>query len=395
MADKNSIRFAVEVITPGDFSHPSLGQVFNIIASLRGMGSPVDVVTVGQEVNKRKIPGVTGNDIGLWLQSPENSGSVTHHANIVRDDSIRRQSVTVATRAVQRLTDPADEPSVAIADVVRELREISAAGAGSTLRAKVLNEVLEGSDDYDWVVPGLLERRDRVVVTAAEGAGKTTFIRQMAVCPASGIHPTEFFEMDPIRVLVVDAENTETQWRRQVRRLVVQGRNLGSADPGSNVWLACSPRMNVTKDSDLGAIHRLLDESQADMVCVGPLYKLSGGDVNTEEGIGPVLDALDTIRERGVALVVEAHAGHQKNAAGYRDLRPRGSSALMGWPEFGFGLARNSGDPERLVDLARWRGDRDERAWPEQFSRGGTWPWMNPLLLDRPVTTDFWAEVDR
>jgi hypothetical protein len=27
------------------------------------------------------------------------------------------------------------------------------------------------------------------------------------------------------------------------------------------------------------------------------------------------------------------------------------------------------------VDMVSWRGDRDERNWPELLTQGGTWPW--------------------
>jgi hypothetical protein len=56
---------------------------------------------------------------------------------------------------------------------------------------------------------------------------------------------------------------------------------------------------------------------------------------------------------------------------------PRGSAALLGWPEFGFGIARSGDDPEHLADVRRWRGDRDEREWPAQLIRGGPFPWSD------------------
>ena len=54
----------------------------------------------------------------------------------------------------------------------------------------------------------------------------------------------------------------------------------------------------------------------------------------------------------------------------------------MGWPEFGFGLkllppeTDNPHEPPQAA-LVRWRGDRDERAWPNTLTRGGEWPWTD------------------
>ena len=99
--------------------------------------------------------------------------------------------------------------------------------------------------------------------------------------------------------------------------------------------------------------------------------------------MGQVLAALDTLRDKGLAMIIEAHAGHSKDANQNRELRPRGSSALMGWPEFGFGLARDPNMEGRVV-LQRWRGDREERSWPDALDRGGAWPWVDAMAAGLP-----------
>jgi hypothetical protein len=42
---------------------------------------------------------------------------------------------------------------------------------------------------FDWIVPGLLAKGERMVLTAGEGLGKSTLLRQFAVCAAAGLHP--------------------------------------------------------------------------------------------------------------------------------------------------------------------------------------------------------------
>ena len=48
----------------------------------------------------------------------------------------------------------------------------------------------------DWVIPGLLERGDRLIWTGFEGLGKSVVVRQLAVCAAAGVHP---FTREPDR----------------------------------------------------------------------------------------------------------------------------------------------------------------------------------------------------
>jgi replicative DNA helicase len=112
---------------------------------------------------------------------------------------------------------------------------------------------------------------------------------------------------------------------------------------------------------------------------IGPLYRLIPRAINSDDDAAPLLAALDTIRDRGIAMLIEAHAGHAANPKGERDMRPRGSAALMGWPEFGYGLRLNRKNPLH-VDMVRWRGDRDARGWPAKLGRsnvegGQRWPW--------------------
>ena len=83
----------------------------------------------------------------------------------------------------------------------------------------------------------------------------------------------------------------------------------------------------------------------------------------TDDDAVPVLAALDTMRETGACLLMEAHAGHSVGEGG-RNFRPRGSAALMGWPEFGYGLKPIS---KGYADLIPWRGDRDNRNWPDRL----------------------------
>ncbi|MBK0297059.1 hypothetical protein IAE22_34985, partial [Bacillus sp. S34] len=78
-----------------------------------------------------------------------------------------------------------------------------------------------------------------------------------------------------------------------------------------------------------------------DVLFIGPLYRLIPRAINSDDDAAPLLAALDTLRDRGLAMVIEAHAGHAVGHGGERDLRPRGSAALLGWPEFGLGLRQD------------------------------------------------------
>ena len=361
------------LVSADDFEDGRLGTVFNGIGNMVALGQPVEHVTVEQ-----MFPtwGVRGLDAGItfeWGSSEVLTYAVAEYARAVREDAVRRSLRGMAQMVSEQVRDgvgPLDVASGALAG----LQSIVDGSSSGLLQTKTLEEILAGSDAYDWVIPDLLERRDRLVLTGAEGAGKTTFVRQLAVLAAAGIHPTTFRPIEPVKVLVVDAENTERQWRRAVRFTVNAATRTSKVNPAPLINIVAGNRIDITKGSHLSEIHRLVDRHKPDVLFIGPLYKLVSKAINNDDDAAPLIVGLDSLRERDLALVMEAHAGKGSGTDGERDLRPRGSAALLGWPEFGMGL-RHTDNP-KVVQMVRWRGDRDVReGWPRFMKRGLEWPW--------------------
>lgn len=374
LLDSRVAKMALDEVAPEDFSVGQLEQVWSGIGRMIAERDPVDVITVSGKLADWSVRGLNAADLHMMVTDTPVAASVLHYARQVRVDSIRRSLRTISSRMVQDTENVAIAPGETVANILNSLRDLQSAHSRSELDAKELDIVLQETDSYDWAIPNLIERRDRLVLTGAEGAGKSTFVRQLAITSASGLHPFTGMPIDPVKVLVVDAENSEQQWRRAARTMVHRGKQLGVGDPGMNVILACTSRLDLTRDSHLGQVHKLIDDHNPDIVVIGPLYRLTPKAINSDDDAAPLLTALDTIRDRNIALVMEAHAGHALGIGGERDLRPRGSAALMGWPEFGLGIRPVRDDPD-LYSLIRWRGDRDARDWPHFLRRGGTWPW--------------------
>lgn len=208
-------------------------------------------------------------------------------------------------------------------------------------------------------------------------------LRQVAVTIAAGVHPFKHTPITPKRVLLVDAENSDTQTRRKIRPIVTQARLQGHPVAEDKLWVEPGVgAMDLSKDRTMSWLLQRVALIRPDVLVIGPLYQLAPRALQTDDETAPILAALNLIRDRGVCLLMEAHAGHAHGVGGKRDLRPRGSASLMGWPEFGYGV-RHSEAPAvnggRRVELVSWRGDRDERDWPEELESGGAWPWSQAL----------------
>lgn len=244
------------------------------------------------------------------------------------------------------------------------------AGTGRDGALVDLHTFLASTDpEHDWLIPGLLEREERVIVTAPEGGGKSTFLRQFAVMAAAGLHPFGGPDHDPLVVAIVDLENSERHLRRKLRALTECAPN--SIGRGQ-LWIANVPEgidlmsrdHAVWLDAELGSI-------EPDLVVIGPIYKMSDGDPIEELPAKAVIKVLDIIRTRyRCAMLIEAHSPNEQGG-GKRTERPYGASAWRRWPEYGLHLAADGA-------LRHWRGARDEREWPTRLRRGESieWPFM-------------------
>jgi len=371
LLDSNVLSLLDGVLSGNDFTDGQLSLVWEGIQGMRLQREPIDVLTVGSALAGWGVRSITPADLHVFVSSVPHAMSVRQYARGVREDAMRRNVRQVAANILATVDS---DPTGALTDGLNRLREVQGSHELKKFHVKTLNDILATEDTFNWVIPGLLESRDRLLVTGGEGSGKSTLVRQLAILSAAGLHPFNFTPTPPVNVLVIDAENSESQWRRASRCVARQAKLYGSRDPGA-LRISCTPRMDLTRDDSLGQVHRLLDEAMADIVVIGPLYRLVPRAISNDDEASPLLAALDTIRDRGCALLIEAHAGHSSNpSTGERDLRPRGSAALMGWPEFGLGLRLPKPGTD-VFEVTRWRGDRDRRDFPRGLVKGGDWPW--------------------
>lgn len=234
----------------------------------------------------------------------------------------------------------------------------------------------------DWVIPGLLERSDRLIWTGFEGLGKSVITRQIAICAAAGRHPFTGESFTPQRVLFIDCENPDRKSRRHFRKLERIARGQGCPVPEGLLRILQKPAgIDLTREEDAAWLAERVTAHQPSLLICGPFYRLHAADTNEESSARLVVAALDAARIKAdCALITEAHAGHGDGIN--RSIRPTGSSLLMRWPEFGYGIKplgeADQDGRHRHVAVLPWRGPREERHWPRELMWGThefDWPW--------------------
>lgn len=251
-----------------------------------------------------------------------------------------------------------------------------------------IHDLLESEEpDYSWLIPGLLERGDRLMLTGGEGLGKSMLMRMFAVTMAAGIHPFTFAPIAPLKVLMIDCENSRRQTRRKFRDMVHQAEKQHRPVPRGQLRIILRPNgLDLVRDDDASWLLERVIAHKPDVLIIGPLYRLHLDNPNDEETARRVVAALDTARNAAdCALLVEAHAGHGEWGKN-RSVRPVGSSLYLRWPEFGYGIKAYYNEDkldENYVELVSWRGARDERSWPTVLRKAIGFPWQDasdPLL---------------
>lgn len=229
----------------------------------------------------------------------------------------------------------------------------------------------EDEPEFDWLIPGLLEREERLILTGGEGNGKSTWMRQFGIQCASGIHPITRVSIAPVKVLMIDLENP----RRIIRRKMQELRQIAGTSyiKGNLVVLPKPEGLNLSIKGDAQWLADCVEAHKPELLLIGPLYKMTDKDLSDDQASKIVSSVLDQIRTYyGCSLIIEAHLKHASPGLP-RPIRPYGASLWLRWPEFGLYLGASG-------EFKHWRNPRDERPWPTTFVRGnlgkGDWPWM-------------------
>lgn len=367
LMNKQARIIALNALGSSDFYSKPMGKAFTAIARLAAEGAGIDVVTVSG------ASGVDRNVLEECVEAVPMSGNISTYAARVAELASMRKTIAWAGELSESAWAGEVEEVSELLDGSEQLRAVGTSPVEAGIEA---SRLVEEEVEPNWLIPHLLERSDRVIVTGAEGGGKSTLCRMVAVKTAAGLGAFSNSAMEPQRVLIVDLENSLSQMAPQIRQLI-------SSTGGryqNTLWVKSRVQgCDLTTRKDLDWLRRLMLHHRPSLLVIGPLYKMYRGtdrmSKSGEEAAEALTQALDELRvEFDCALWIEAHAPHG-DSGDRANWRPRGSTLFLGWPEFGIGL-KPILEEAGTVKLVRWRGDRVRgRDWPERLKEGILWPW--------------------
>lgn len=393
----------VQELDASDFHRPAHATAFAAMVRLYSEGHAVNEKTLASELRKRGGLDSIGGPAGIVdLLSNVPSSSITSaktYAAAIREHASQRRLLAAANEVVEsayKLADPTE-----IADGLLEaLSKLDRGGSLPERYWRSTSEYLAADKGESAIalIEGVLPGLSRSLVLASEKAGKSLCLRQFGECAGAGIHPFTFRPIEPIRVLIMDAENDDDELERTlpVIKAVIDGR-LGKEHPEPALF--SSPYgVDLMARRDISELHAVLDDFRPQLIIGGPIYKLIDESRHTSEDAraAALQRIFDDIRRRyGCALILEHHAPTGRD--GQREIRSKGGQKWDAWVNATIALyARNGG---QAVSVKYVHPPRGNIRWPKGFERSarpGDFPWMpvwNPAMLGRPSTQEALEEV--
>lgn len=375
----------LSILKSTDFYEPTHAVIWSVMLWLLGQGRACDGVAVRARMVETKrhqhldrLPGLLGEG---------HTADAANLAAIIADRAGRRYVIEQTTRTLQQAYDSEDPYEVILERAEVNLRKVPTRDDGNVDSLMTLDEFLgQTLPEPQWVMDGYLARGERLIITGIEGLGKTTWLRQMAICAAAGLDPFTGRRTVPRTVLAIDVENPEYIMQKRYGELRRAVNAHGATVASNRFWMDQRPQgLDLADAADRRWLQQRVAIVKPDLLAIGPAYKLhlSGNDDKDETIARLVTSVLDQVRtDANCALILEHHAGNEQGG-GQRPVRPFGSSLWRRWPEFGYGI-RPAKHPEaesrRIVDVIPWRGARDERRWPRQMESGGAGlPWVETV----------------
>ena len=200
MLDNRAIHSVLTEVRPDDFYHPAHVEVYRAMLALQDENQPVDVHTVADYLNGRKRLDAIGGHVFLaeLADYEATAANVVQHAQIVRDKSVKRRLISVATEiaesayedagAAQNLLDKAQgriydihmkESQTSFQPLEQELHGAMDHVEALMARSGELTGVPTGFKDLD-VDTGGLQPGELIVIAARPSMGKTALALNMA-----------------------------------------------------------------------------------------------------------------------------------------------------------------------------------------------------------------------
>lgn len=219
----------------------------------------------------------------------------------------------------------------------------------AAIHIDTVNDLLAAANEPDeWVLEGLIEAGDQVILAGAPKAGKSLLASQLALAVASGGRWLGWKAPSPRKVLYV---NLELRKKRFGRRLIAQVGGACNLGNYANFMISNALRtLNIVDTTQRKSFAELVRQLGVEFVVWDVLARMHGADENDNPAMRAVMHAIRVASADKAHLVLH-HM--RKPATGQEDVNVgaagmRGASSIHGEADLILSLHVRSGQGARF-----------------------------------------------
>jgi replicative DNA helicase len=146
--DNRAIHVVLNEVKPQDFYHPAHQQLYQSMILLQDANEPVDLHTLANHLNEQKLLDAVGGAVYLAeiFDYEVTAANVVQHARIVRDKSVKRSLISVATEIVESGFEEAEAADRLLDHAESKVFDIGRAKGRETFRS--LHDEMQEAMDF-------------------------------------------------------------------------------------------------------------------------------------------------------------------------------------------------------------------------------------------------------
>ena len=182
-------------VTPDDFLSPHYRAIYETITALRDGGIQVDLVSVGDEMQRRGVYGAfvdSGDSLALIAANAPIAQTAQHYASLVTRDGTLRRLISLCAELTERAGDNGASADELVSEAQLRIADLAVRGVGGPRPlGETLGGLMQAVEDrarnpeghrvsigigsFDRMIGGI-KAPQLVVVAARPGVGKSAFV---------------------------------------------------------------------------------------------------------------------------------------------------------------------------------------------------------------------------
>lgn len=355
LLDNAALKETLGRISADDLALDSHRRILARMTELHDAGHAVDIVTLAHMLDRHREVAAVGGVAYLasLTEGLPRRPVIEEYLKIVKDKSLARRLMVIASAT---LAEAAGGATTALEIIDTLAAQI--AGLNSEITWRDPSSVLVNAIDFaceqplavDWLVEGVIQRNGNGIIAADGKVGKSLLAIHLCLHLAGGTDWMGLRVPRPVSCALISREDDPGETARRIASFVAGcAYGLKLRDIDERLWLntrAQTATLSLENKREVTEIIEALKQRKVEFAVFDVFRSLWTGNENDAQETGKVLEVLRRIqREAGCACALLHHlrkSGDSGNIFG----NIRGSTALRGWQEWGFGIVVLNPDDE-------------------------------------------------